>query len=101
MCHLKKALYGLIQAPRAWFLWLLTSLFNLVFLGSSIDTSLFTSHYGLISVVVLINVDNLLIIRSCRGFIATLTTQIKKEFSLKDLGALRYFLGIEVSQDTH
>ena len=101
VCRLKKALYGLKQAPRAWFLRFSSSLLDLRFVGSSVDSSLFTYHCGRVHVFVLIYVDDLLIIGSSPSFLATLTAQLKNEFALKDLGKLGYFLGIEASRDTH
>ena len=101
VCRLKKALYGLKQAPRAWFLRLSNSLLDLGFVGSSVDTSLFTFHNGKVHVFVLIYVDDLLITGSSIHFIQTLAAQLKKEFALKALGHLGYFLGIEASRDAN
>jgi hypothetical protein len=41
VCKLKKAIYSLKQAPRAWFSRLSDKLFQLGFVGSKADTSLF------------------------------------------------------------
>ena len=92
---LKRALNGLKHAPRAWFLRLSNSLLDLGFVGSTVDTSLFTFHCEKFHVFLLIYMDDLLITGSCPHFLQTLTVQLKKEFSLKALGYLGFFLGIE------
>ena len=44
VCQLHKSLYGLKQAPRAWFHRLSQCLFEMDFMASSMDTSLFIFH---------------------------------------------------------
>lgn len=61
VCRLKKVLYGFKQASRAWFLQLSNIVLDLGFVSSSVDSSLFTFHYGKVLVFVLIYVDDLLI----------------------------------------
>jgi hypothetical protein len=46
VCHLKKAIYGLKQVPRAWFQRLSSKLFDLGFHGSRNDSSLFIFSEG-------------------------------------------------------
>ena len=70
-------------------------------MGCTVETSLFTFHRGKIHVFVLIYVDDLLITSYCPHFLQTLTVLLKKEFALKALGDLVFFLGIEASHDKH
>jgi len=49
-------------------------------------------------VVIIINVDDLIIIRDNDANIFDLNKLLKQKFEMKDLGELRYFLGIEVIQ---
>lgn len=44
VCHLRHSLYGLKEAPRAWFLHLSLYLLSLDFIGSVAHTSLFIQH---------------------------------------------------------
>ncbi|KAG8500212.1 hypothetical protein CXB51_004384 [Gossypium anomalum] len=60
------------------------------------DYSLFTKVKGDKIVLLLIYVDDLLITRNDGGMVAELKGILHLNFKMKDLGHLRYFLGIEV-----
>jgi len=96
VCKLNKALYGLKQAPRAWFDRLKTALIKLGFQSSKCDPSLFTLHAHNQCTFILVYVDDIIITGSSDSLIKQLVQQLNSEFSLKDLGKLDYFLGIEV-----
>lgn len=96
VCKLKKALYGLKQAPRAWFQKLQQALIQHGFKPCISDTSLFIKRHGSDVVYVLIYVDDLIITGSNSSFIDEFVRYFNSVFSLKDLGALNFFLGIEV-----
>jgi hypothetical protein len=49
-------------------------------------------------VVIVIYVDDLIITRDSDGNISNLKHLLKQKFEMKDLGQLRYFLGIKVIQ---
>uniref|UniRef100_A0A803NT98 Reverse transcriptase Ty1/copia-type domain-containing protein n=1 Tax=Cannabis sativa TaxID=3483 RepID=A0A803NT98_CANSA len=104
VCKLHKALYGLKQAPRAWFDKLHQSLLHFGFTSSKADQSLFICHTQHSITIVLVYVDDILITGSDANAITQLIQALDKKFSLKDLGELQYFLGIEVrytSQGMH
>jgi hypothetical protein len=46
----------------------------------------------------LIYVDDIIIVSSSNDAVTALLQDLQKEFALKDLGSLHYFLGIEVNQ---
>jgi histone deacetylase 1/2 len=98
VCKLDKALYGLKQAPRAWYSRLSMKLQSLGFKPSRADTSLFFDNKGNISMFVLIYVDDIIVASSIPSATAALLSDLNKEFALKDLGDLHYFLGIEVNK---
>lgn len=98
MCKLDKSLYGLKQAPRAWFSKLSTRLEELGFAPSQGETSLFIYNQCGITIYVLIYVDDIVIASSSNQAVEKLLKQLHKDFALKDLGMLHYFLGIEVIQ---
>jgi hypothetical protein len=98
VCKLDKALYGLKQAPRAWYSRLSIKLQSLGFHTSKTDTSLFFFNRGGVTIFVLIYVDDIIVVSSTHSATWVLLQQLGKEFALKDLGELSFFLGIEVKQ---
>jgi histone deacetylase 1/2 len=96
VCKLDKALYGLKQAPRAWYSRLSSQLIALGFFASKSDTSLFIYRKSHITIFMLIYVDDIIVASSSQSATDALLRDLSKEFALKDLGDLHYFLGIEV-----
>ncbi|KAK1631986.1 hypothetical protein QYE76_006301 [Lolium multiflorum] len=96
-CKLVRSLYGLKQAPRAWHARLSLVLGSLGFFPSVADTSLFVLRRPDVTVYLLIYVDDIIVLSSTSAAIPRLVSQLRSEFSVKDLGVLHYFLGIEVS----
>ncbi|GAU13081.1 hypothetical protein TSUD_173810 [Trifolium subterraneum] len=98
VCKLNKALYGLKQAPRQWFDRLTTALLQFGFQASKCDPSLFTYTKNRQVVYLLVYVDDIIITGSSSTLVQTLVQKLDSVFSLKQLGDLEYFLGIEVKQ---
>ncbi|RVW25418.1 Retrovirus-related Pol polyprotein from transposon RE1 [Vitis vinifera] len=96
VCRLKRALYGLKQAPRAWFHRFSSFLLKLGFHSSQADSSLFVYHSSLGTVYLLLYVDDMIITGSTPSLVHTFITRLSNKFSMKDLGDLHYFLGVEV-----
>ncbi|RVW83707.1 Retrovirus-related Pol polyprotein from transposon RE1 [Vitis vinifera] len=97
VCRLKKALYGLKQAPRAWFQRLSSALIQWGFSNSRTDSSMFL-HFGeSTTLIVLVYVDDIIITGCSSTQISSLIAKLDSIFTLRDLGQLSYFLGIEVS----
>jgi histone deacetylase 1/2 len=95
VCRLNKTLYGLKQAPRAWFERLRFALVKLWFVPSKCGPSLFTLHTTHQTIFLLVYVDDIIITGSSAALIQQLIHKLDSEFSIKDLGKLDYFLGIE------
>ena len=94
VCILRKSLYGLRQAPRCWFEKLTNALTEFGFAQSYSDYSLFTYTKGSKEVRVLIYVDDLVIASNDIEFFVKFKAYLGECFKMKDLGKLKYFLGI-------
>jgi hypothetical protein len=94
LCKLKKALFGLKQAPTTWYSRLSTKLQKLGFIASKANTSLFIYRTKNTTMYMLVYVDDIIIASSCKEATAVHIDQLRKEFVVKDLGELHYFLGI-------
>ncbi|CAL1371644.1 unnamed protein product [Linum trigynum] len=98
VCLLHRSLYGLKQAPRAWFEKFQATIVQLGFQQSLNDPSLFTKVTTAGIVVLLLYVDDMVITGTDSQGITKLKDGLKQAFSIKDLGSLSYFLGLEVSR---
>ena len=101
VCRLRKAIYGLKQAPRAWYTELRTYLLTAGFTNSVMDTSLFFTDGTHTPIYVLVYVDDIIVTGPCSLTVSKFITNLAIRFSLKDLGDLDYFLGVEVQQCSH
>lgn len=99
VCRLKKALYGLKQSPYAWFERFRTIMINVGYNQAQGDHTLFTKHHGLQITALIVYVDDIVVTRN-EVEIAWLKNALAREFEIKDLGSLRYFLEIEVTRST-
>lgn len=93
---LHKALYGLKQSPRVWFSNLSSCLLEWGLIASMADSSMFVLKSGLQVVIFLIYVDDILVTGNSLSFIQHYISALHDRFSLKDMGELSYFLGIQV-----
>ncbi|RVW61844.1 Retrovirus-related Pol polyprotein from transposon RE2 [Vitis vinifera] len=100
VCRLRKSLYGLKQAPRCWFAKLVMALKGYGFLQSYSDYSLFTYTKGNVQINVLVYVDDLIISGNDSAALKTFKAYLSDCFKMKDLGVLKYFLGIEVARSS-
>ena len=93
--RLKKAIYGLKQSPRAWYNKLSTTLNGRGFTNSELDHTLFTltSPSGIIAI--LVYVDDIIITGSDKSGIQETKKFLKSVFEIKDLGEMKYFLGMK------
>jgi hypothetical protein len=98
---LKKALYGLKQAPRAWFSRIEAHFMSEGFEKCYSEHTLFikTSKEGKILIVSLY-VDDLIFTGNDELMFLEFKNSMMREFDMTDLGRMRYFLGIEVLQQS-
>jgi hypothetical protein len=96
VCKLKKALYDLKQAPRAWFEKFFIVISSLGFVSSSHDSDLFIKCTDAGQIILSLYVGDMIITSDDIDGILVLKTELVRRFEMKDLGYLQYFLGIEV-----
>jgi hypothetical protein len=91
VCILKRELYGLKQAPRAWYTWIDSYFTELGFNKSEADENLYQIVVvgKLLIIVLYVDTGDEQLIHSCKE-------DLTKEFKMKDLGLLHYFLGLEI-----
>ena len=71
------------------------------FLNSTADTSLFILHRSTVTIYLLVYVDDIIITGNNPLDVQHFITLLFAWFSLKDLGSLTYFLGVEVLSHQH
>lgn len=101
VCYLDKSLYGLKQAPRAWFQRFAVYVRSIGFVSSRADNSLFVLRRSNDTCYLLLYVDDIVLTASSPAFLEHVTQQLHAEFAMKDMGALHYFLGMQVTRSAH
>ncbi|PKU63290.1 Retrovirus-related Pol polyprotein from transposon TNT 1-94 [Dendrobium catenatum] len=96
VCKLRKSIYGLRQSPRQWFQKLTKFLQTMGFRFSSSDPSLLQFHQNNTRLYVLIYVDDILITGNNNTKLDEILQRLRSEFSLKQLGDISLYLGIQV-----
>jgi histone deacetylase 1/2 len=96
VCLLDRSLYGLRQAPRAWFERFAAFIRTLGFTSTRSDSLLFTLCRGSDIVYLLLYVDDIVITGSSMALIQDIVNNLHAEFAVKDMGDLKFFLGIDV-----
>ena len=96
VCLLKKSIYGLRQASRVWNAKLVVELLSQGFVQSKNDYILFIKHNQDKICVVAVYVDDVILTGTDHEAIASLKAHLDYMFSIKDLGKLHYFLGLEI-----
>ncbi|GMI99394.1 hypothetical protein HRI_003608700 [Hibiscus trionum] len=100
VCKLKKSLYGLKQASRKWNERLTSTLLSLHFKQASSDTSLFVKGTGPNFIALAVYVDDIIVASPSLSEISAIKTILHDTFKIKDLGNLKFFLGLEVARSS-
>ncbi|CAI6007470.1 unnamed protein product [Closterium sp. NIES-65] len=99
VCKLKKSIYGSKQAPRCWYQKLAAVLEEMGFRTSSCDESLSLKGEGEKLGLFLVSVDDILLFSSSMKEIQKVQQQLMENFKCKNLGEVKYYLGMHVERD--
>lgn len=97
-CRLRKALYGLKQSPRAWLGRFTQAMKKYGYHQANFDHTLFIKCNVNKVTLLIIYVDDMVVAGNDTEEIGRLQEYLSSEFEMKDLGGLKYFLGIEVAR---
>jgi hypothetical protein len=99
ICKLKKSLYGLKQSPRQWYKKFDSFMIANGFKRSLYDSCVYIKFVDESPIYLLLYVDDMLIVVKSKIDIANLKAQLSSEFEMKDLGAAKKILGMEITRD--
>ena len=99
LVQLKKSLYGLKQAGRAWWLLLTSFLTNWGFTQSTVDVCLYTYQSGSSILWLLVWVDDTIIVDNDVGLRERFVADLGRRFPVEDKRDLSWILGVKVCRD--
>ncbi|GJT74973.1 putative ribonuclease H-like domain-containing protein [Tanacetum coccineum] len=94
----EKALYGLHQAPRAWYETLSTYLLDNGFKRGQIDKTLFIKRVKGDILLVQVYVDDIIFGSTRKEMCTQFEKMMHKRFQMSSMGELTFFLGLQVTQ---
>jgi hypothetical protein len=95
---LRKALYGLKLAPRAWYGRLKGFLFERGFEMGKVDQTLFLLRQSRDILIVQVYVDDIVFGGSSNSLVARIADDMSREFEMRMMGELQFFLGLQIKQ---
>ncbi|GJZ97537.1 putative ribonuclease H-like domain-containing protein [Tanacetum coccineum] len=93
-----KALYGLHQAPRAWYATLSTFLLKNGYRRGTIDKTLFLKKNKNDIILVQVYVDDIIFGSTKKSWCDEFEALMKSRFQMSSMGELTFFLGLQVKQ---
>ncbi|GJV42194.1 putative ribonuclease H-like domain-containing protein [Tanacetum coccineum] len=93
-----KALYGLHQAPRAWYDTLSTFLLKNGYIRGTIDKTLFIKKDKHDIILVQVYVDDIIFGSTKKSWCDEFEALMKSRFQMSSMGELTFFLGLQVKQ---
>jgi hypothetical protein len=99
VCKLKKYLYGLKQSPRQWYKRFDSFMLSHGFKRSKYDSCVYIKYANGSPIYLLLYVDDMQVAAKSRKEITALKKMLSSEFDMKDLGAAKKILGMEITRD--
>lgn len=99
VCKLKKSLYGLKQSPRQWYKRFDSYMMKLGYSRSAYDCCVYYKLQDDSFIYLVLYVDDMLIAAKRKSDVQKLKGFLNVEFEMKDLGAARKILGMEILRD--
>ena len=96
VCCLRKSLYGQKHSHRAWFVKFSQAIEKFGMQKSKANHFVFYGNSKASIILLVVYVDDIFIIGSDTPGISSLKSFLHGNFHTKDLGMLKYFLGVEV-----
>lgn len=99
MCKLKKSLYGLNQSLKAWFKRFTKTILTNDYSQCQAHHTLFvkSNQEGMIAIFIEY-VHDIILTENYSTELKTIKEILASEFEIKDLGSLRYFMGMKVAR---
>ncbi|GJR15380.1 putative ribonuclease H-like domain-containing protein [Tanacetum coccineum] len=98
VCKVEKALYGLHQAPRAWYETLSTYLLDNGFQRGKIDKTLFIKRYKGDILLVQVYVDDIIFGSTKKELCIAFEKLMHEKFQMSSMRELTFLLGLQVKQ---
>jgi hypothetical protein len=95
---LRKALYGLKRAPRAWYGRLRGFLFERGFEMGKVDQTLFLLRQGRDILIVQVYMNDIVFGGLSNSLVARFAEDMSREFEMSMMGELHFFLGLQIKQ---
>ncbi|KAE8673438.1 Detected protein of unknown function [Hibiscus syriacus] len=100
VCKLKKSIYGLKQSPRAWFKRFTSAVKQHGYTQAQSDHTMFYKHNNGKIAILIVYVDDIVMRGDDTVELESLKNFLSNQFEVKDLGQLKYFLGMEVARSS-